>query len=367
MYGIRGEWAAMFDVRSRGLSNIPETAKESVVYSGLFGRFAVGWVLAGRNAEAEEHSRATMAINRKIGIVDFTGTLDDLVFSSAFQGKFHEARDFFKQSHESSRTLFDRTNPVSLNFYGMALLREGNLQEAENYLQASWTLNKELDKELGPRRNPPENLQWLALLYELKKDWGKAEEYNNRSLEYRWIGRQYYICAALTSLVRIKHSQGDLTAIPPLAEEAEKLAQQYEYNDLLASLRLTQGHLIVEESKPSEMLSALDYYKQSIIYALRYNRFLLDELLSGRAQGTPLQPIIPFCLKCGDEGKKMLFALRSWWATGVNEVDTPRPDTISPLPNGIPLLEAEKLARGREQGDGSIQRNVLEQLEAAIH
>jgi hypothetical protein len=41
-------------------------------------------------------------------------------------------------------------------------------------------------------------------------------------------------------------------------------------------------------------------------------------------------------------------------------------DTISPIPEGIPLLEAEKLAREREPGDGSMQRSVVEQIEAAI-
>jgi len=37
----------------------------------------------------------------------------------------------------------------------------------------------------------------------------------------------------------------------------------------------------------------------------------------------------------------MLIALRDWWQTSVNDIGTPRPDTISPIPEGIPLLEAE--------------------------
>ena len=102
-------------------------------------------------------------------------------------------------------------------------------------------------------------------------------------------------------LVRVKHAQGDIAAIPPLLAEAEQLARQYEYNDHLASLRLTQGHLAWETGNQDE---ALAFYQHAMIYALRYNRFLLDELLSGRPQGTPLRPIIPYCLERGEEGRK---------------------------------------------------------------
>jgi len=45
---------------------------------------------------------------------------------------------------------------------------------------------------------------------------------------------------------------------------------------------------------------------------------------------------------------------------------TPRPDTISPLPEGIALLEAERIAREREPGDGSLQKSVVEQIENAL-
>jgi hypothetical protein len=96
------------------------------------------------------------------------------------------------------------------------------------------------------------------------------------------------------------------------------------------------------------------------------NRFLLDEVLSGRPQGTPLRPMIPYCLARGDEGRQILTALRDWWKTGVNDIGTPRPDTISPIPDGIALLEAERIAREREPGDGAPQKSVVEQIEAAL-
>jgi len=179
-------------------------------------------------------------------------------------------------------------------------------------------------------------------------------------------GNRAFECAALTGLVRVKHAQGDYATIAPLLVEAEQLAQRYEYNDHLTSLRLTQAQIFETLARNLEGLTALDYFKQAMVYALRYNRFLLDEVLSGRPQGTPLQPIIPYCLARGEEGRQMLIALRDWWHTGVNDVGAPRPDTISPIPEGILLLEAERIAREREPGDGSPQKGVVEQIEAAV-
>jgi hypothetical protein len=62
----------------------------------------------------------------------------------------------------------------------------------------------------------------------------------------------------------------------------------------------------------------------------------------------------------------MRIAMRDGWQTGINDIGTPRPDTISPIREGIPLLEAERIARQREPGDGSPQKSVVEQIEAVL-
>ena len=112
--------------------------------------------------------------------------------------------------------------------------------------------------------------------------------------------------------------------------------------------------------------AALRFYQLALIHALRYNRFLLDEALAGSEQGTPLRPIIEHCLERGKEGQRMLVALRDCWQSGMNDIGTPRPDTISPIPEGISLLEAERLTRQRETGDGSSQQSVVEQIIRAL-
>ena len=360
VHGIRGDWARMQNVRSRGLDKLDDALKNTITYSTLISGFGVGQIMAGRFNEAEQYCRESLSINKKIGIVGNTALLADLGLSLGLQAKYEQSHDIFKESIERYRNLYEGDDPVILNFRGMVLLREGKFSEAEDSLLASLTLNN----KMPPRRNPPENLHWLGLLHETKHEWKKSEEYNSKSLEYRWIGRQYYICAALTSLIRVKHAQRDIAAIPSLLAEAEQLAQQYEYNDHLTSLRLTQGHLAWENGNRDEVIAL---YQKAMVYALRYNRFLLDELISGRPQGTLLRPIIPYCLENGDSTRKILHVLVDWWKTGVNDIGTLRPDTISPIPEGIPLLEAEKIAREREPGDGSMRRTVVEQFEIAIN
>ena len=79
-----------------------------------------------------------------------------------------------------------------------------------------------------------------------------------------------------------------------------------------------------------------------------------------------LRPIIQQCLERGKEGQRMLGALRDWWQSGLNESGAPRPDTISLIPEGIPLMEAEKMARQREPGDGSSQTSVVDQINISL-
>lgn len=293
----------------------------------------------------------------------------DLGFVLGMQGKCAEALQLLDEGLGLAQTLGKIGKLevyIAESLLGITLLKCGDLTNAEQFLTNALTVGQELHTHLD------HGLLYSGTLYEMLLNWEKAEHFYvlSRS-EAHQLGRYYFECGALTGLTRVKHAQGDYAAIPPLLAEAEQLAQQYEYNDHLASLRLTQGHIAWEGAGQVSNLSygfdaALHYYQHALIYALRYNRFLLDEVLSGRPQGTPLRPIIPECLKRGEEGRRMLIALREWWKTGVNDIGTPRPDTISPIPEGIALLEAERIAREREPGDGSPQTSVAERIEKVL-
>jgi hypothetical protein len=156
---------------------------------------------------------------------------------------------------------------------------------------------------------------WLGELFETRREWAKAREYHTSAVELRWIGRCYFESGALIGLARVKHAQGAYTAIPALLAEAEELAYMYEYYGHLAASHLTRGHL-AWEGHTSEwgtgFTAALRFYQRALIYALCYNRFLLDEVLWSGGVCTPLRPITPYCLAQGAEGRRMLRALQDW-------------------------------------------------------
>jgi tetratricopeptide (TPR) repeat protein len=365
LYAIQGNWRKMLDAQLHGLTLLPNGFKNSIVSSNLLGSWAVGWIYAGRYAEAEKNLRASLSIQTRIGEGLLAGILRDLGLSLGFQHRYREATECFTAAIDNYFNVYETYDDAASRYWAAVLLKQGDLRTAEEHLNRSWEVVSKSKAALGP----PENLTLYGQLHVLLNNWIDAEHWYSRSLEYRWTKRHYFICAALTGLVRVKHAQGNYSAILPLLAEAEGLAQQYEYNDHLASLRLTQGHIAWEGNAPAwenGFDAALRYYQHALIYALRYNRFLLDEVLSGRPQGTPLRPIIPECLKRGEEGRRMLITLRDWWQTGINDVGTPRPDTISPIPEGIALLEAERIARDREPGEGSPQKSVVEQIEVAL-
>jgi tetratricopeptide (TPR) repeat protein len=281
-----------------------------------------------------------------------------LSYTLGMQGKYVEA---LQKVSDASTKYCALTKEVyylrSLVFEAFILIQQGKWIEARKIMERVWA-KQNGDFALRFYEKP----EWYGSIYQNNKEWDQAERHYRLFLDINNYpaNRYYHRCSAYLGLIQVKHAQGNIAAIPTLSTEAEQLAQQYEYNDHLASLRLIQGHLALEAGKENE---AISFYQKAIIYALRYNRFLLDDLLSGRTQGAALQPIIPYCLEYGEQGRKILSTLRDWWKIGVNDVGTSRPDTISFIPEGIPLLEAEKIAREHEVGDGSMQKDVIGQFE----
>ena len=366
-YGLLGRWRDAAKAKQKALLAADSLPNPEISKARLWGRWSLEIWMGNYRIVEEEYKRAI----RIAGSVEDRELLNEtakrLGWVLGLQGKYAEAEQFFdyaaKVAREAGREWWDA---VAKGLYGLAWINR-DIAVAKQFLRESLERKKELGDFLGLQ----ELLNGLGSIFEIESNYCDSEGSYQTSVDLKWVGRIYYTCGALTGLVRVKHALGEFAAIPSLLAEAEQLAQQYEYNDHLASLRLTQGHIAWEGVGQAANLSygfdaALRYYQHALIYALRYNRFLLDEVLSGRPQGTPLRPIVPACLQRGEEGRKMLIALRDWWKTGTNDAGTPRPDTISPIPEGIQLLEAERIAREREPGDGSPQRSVVEQIEAAL-
>ncbi|MEM1552998.1 MAG: tetratricopeptide repeat protein [Candidatus Bathyarchaeia archaeon] len=367
----QGLWREFFLAHDRAKELYSHFFKETLpLKAKLLGQWARAWSLAGRFALSEELAKEALKISRSFQLsIEEIGALYDLGWALSFQNRFNEAQEHLLEAISLANSLGEEhiiRKALGFHMRGVALIREGKLQEADEDLRKALEIREKL-RDFTPRAMQ-ELYFWRGFLAELS-DPGSAEFYYKEALKWYKYEIYYFTCATLAGLIRVKHKQGDCDAIQPLLVKAEQLAQRYEYNDHLASLRLTQGHAAWEGNAPTwenSFEAALHYYQQALIYALRYNRFLLDEVLSGRPQGTPLRPIIPECLKRGEEGRRMLIALRNWWQTDSNDIGAPCPYTISPVPQGIPLLEAERIARELEPGDGSPQLSVVEQIDKAL-
>ncbi|MCX7840983.1 MAG: hypothetical protein N2559_16225, partial [Anaerolineae bacterium] len=323
VYARQGNWKQMFATYQDAFKLISPQLEKSIARSTMLAYWKVAWAWAGRYSEAMHDLQQAESIKYNLGFREF-GEDRDFGFLLGMQGLLPQAMERMEKAIDVAlRNKHILSEAVSSGFLGAILLKAGQLQDAEKRLLHAL----ELKKLVQAYRDIPEVLVWLGQIEEIKTfNLGQAESYYTQAIDLKWVNRFHFECAALTGLVRVKHAQGDYVAIPPLLAEAEQLAQQYEYNDHLASLRLTQAHIAWEGNAPTwenGFDAALRYYQHALIYALRYNRFLLDEVLSGRPQGTPLRPIIPECLKRGDEGRRMLMALRDWWQTGVNDIGTP--------------------------------------------
>ena len=286
--------------------------------------------------------------------------LEELGYIVGLQKDYSQASSYFAESEKHYETIGAlHSLVIVLGYKGKILTKQNEFKKAHEVLLRSLQLKREIRDDVGI----PEILDWLGELEEARGNYEKAEKYYQEALDdYRWVARLHYDCEALVGMARVKYAQGKLTEIPDLMAEAETLAQEYEYNDHLAALRLLQGHLAWEQDPASVFF----FYQQALIYALRYNRFCLDEILFGDNIPTPYQPLIPFCLQRGEDGRNTLRRLKAFWQTGANDVGQPRPDTISPIPENIPLLEAERLAREREPGDGRPQMPVIERIESHL-
>jgi ATP/maltotriose-dependent transcriptional regulator MalT len=360
-----GAWNKGLEMQHRGLQEIAKLPGEqqSFIRSELLGGYSTYWMWAGRYLETEQQLREAQGIAEKAERVEQSVYLRrDLALVLGLQGKWQEYSQHITKVIELGHQQDPTFEAVTSGYQGFLALKRGEAAEAEQYLQPFMDMFSQRTNKIWYF---PPLLNWLGTLQEIKNDPERAEEFYQERVNLRYLGQWYWYVGALTGLVRIHHVKGDYMAIGSILHDAEALAQQYEYNDQLASLRLTQGHLALD-GKITEwgqgFDTALHFYQQALLYALRHNRFLLDEVLSGQPQETPLQCILLYCQKRGEEGKHILQTLHNWWQSSANNIDIPGPGSFSLIPDGISLLEGERLARQQEPGDGSPQRMITEQL-----
>lgn len=367
IYARQGNFRKTFDLDKEMWENFTAAGEPSYLRTRVYPTWE--WIWAGRYAQIEKEYRAALEVAKSLQDQEYLcWKTRDLGLCLSLQGKCSESLATVEKGLTLARGFGSGGEFevfMALSVYGIAYMKCGDLGRAEEYLNQAIIAGQKVHAHLD--KAP----LYLAALYEVLSQFDKAEYfYQLTQAEALQLNRNHLNAGALTGLVRVKYAQNDFAALLLLWTEAERLAQQYEYNDFLASLYLTRGHIIWEGLIPewgSNFDSVLHYYQLALIHALRFNRFLLDETLVGLEQGLPLRPITMHCLERGMEGQKMLVALRDWWQSGFNSVGKPRPDTISLLREDIALLEAERIARNQEPGNGLHQLGVLEQINALLN
>lgn len=373
-YLDRGMWKEGFRLQRQGLQEVAKLRGEqqqSYLKAEFLGGSSISWMWAGRYHETEGRLREALAIAERFErIQQRMYLMRDLALVLGLQGKLQESMQLFTEGTRLEREQQEGSvHEVFINgFQGLITLKWVGADQAEQYFTLSLNKLKEVKRKDWYLST---SLNWHGMLHEIRGAFELAEEFYRECLNLRQFEQWYWQAAALTGLARLYYIKRDYVALEPIMDKVEALAEQHEYNDYLALLRLMQGHMAWDSSSSAWRQgfdTALDYYKQALIYALRYNRFLLDEMLSRRPQGVgiPLLPIIPHCLKLGPVGQRMLQVLLEWWQSATNDIGSPRQDSISPIPEGIALLDGERMARKREPGDGHPQQTVGEQFASAL-
>lgn len=375
--GLQGDWPRSLEARRRYVQALDRLGDVSALR--MHASYLI-WPLMfiGRCREAQRSGEEALAIavrleEKEVMVAIIEGVALALGLQARYAeaaARFAEAMNFYENFYAQRETngvgAIERYIRATLSFRGLVALREGRLDDAEADLQRAL----DIKQRIGDRMGIPEVFVWWGQVAEARGRSDEAEERYLAALDPRGVRRHYFECGALVGLARVRAAQGRIGEIAESASSAEELAQRFCYHDHLAALRLLEGHLAWDGQalhEPSGEEAATQKYRAALVHALRFNRFLLDEVLTGTPGGSVLRPLIPDCLQRGPAGRRMLESLAAWWRTGTNEVDAGFEDPISPLETGLPLTDAERTARGREPGPGGTQPSVNDQIEAALN
>ena len=377
---MHGRWREFLDIEQK-VVNLPKVNANPMLNAKTFSDWQVARIWMGRYAETERILREVIDI-QTIGVKKQDDINRDLLYAIEVQGRISEVVPLLERMRDKYYVLGQNTsNDLAwvLRLLGIAHLWTNDTANAKKYLSEA----VKIVSGFSDPYNVHADAYFLGFCCLARHEWQEANECFSKYVRLPFDDwHLYFKSGALVGLVQVKEATGKEEEIPSLLVAAESLAQQNEYNDHLAFLRLMQGHIAWkretdDDSKEFDDLTSFEvvlrYYQHALIFALRYNRFLLDEVLWGGNVGTHLVPIISRCRensgnpKARENSWRMLVALREWWMIGINDIGISRQDTtISAIPEGISLLEAENLARKLEPGDGLPQKSVLDQIEAFL-
>jgi tetratricopeptide (TPR) repeat protein len=353
-YARIGDWRSSMEVTRKAVSLLKNKPQSLYLKINLLYEAPWSLIWGGKYKEVEMGLRECLDYVTQTGDTNRQATiLATLAYVLGLQGNFHESQSTFAESLNISPT-----HPGTLGFQGAILTRMKNLDKAEYILKQSLSIKKNGMNTHGIM----ELHNWLGELYEIRGQSDLATNHYTETLKLHTIGRHNFTAGALLGLIRLNIASENCARIVKMSKQTLQILNKYEYNDYLAITDLILGHMTFQQRRlPNHENSfelTLLHYKNSLTYALKFNRFCLDEILSGNDVTSPLVPIIPFCLKNGKQGQEILIMLRDWWSS-------PCQNTLANT--DFPSYEkAELFAREQEPGDNRPQILVSEQITSAL-
>jgi tetratricopeptide (TPR) repeat protein len=361
-----GNWPCMLKAHAACEKLLAELPQSNSLIDQIYGSWAIEWARMGRCRTAEEYGRKSEAALADLGVADRSALLRDIAYSLGMQRRLAEAEECIADSLANAHNLSYRQGEgISLGFLGMIQACNGQPDAAKTALLESLAVKQEVKDVAGV----VEVLLYLGYTDELLGNLDAAEGWY-RQCSALHSPRKHFDAPARAGLARILACGGRRQEAEQLLADVEHVAQLFEHNDTLASSRFTAAWMAVHapaagtEQVAQAVQVALPYLQGALIYALRFNRFQLDRILSD-ASVSCLGSVISLCTGL-DKGTEMLTLLREWWSAGANTLPGDKPGVVSLTPQGLSLLEAEKLAREVEPGDGLPQKTVLQQIDAVL-
>lgn len=363
IHGLAGDWRRYGEARARCLTGLqqlgdPPALRMQVMY------FVWPLVFAGRLREAQQSSEVAYELAIRLEERELLITVvESIALAAGMQEDypsaakwFAEAMNYYENVHEGAGgARADRYIRATLSFRGLVALREGRLDDAAADLARAL----EIKRAMGDRIGTPELYVWRGQLHEVHRDWAAAEADYRAALDLGDVHRGYFDALAWVGLARVDAARGRHEASSTDLTEAAQRAEQRKYADVLAQVALARGRLAWSAvGSDGDVAAVVRSYRVALGQALQHNRFTLDEIVGGRAGGSPLRPVVEECRDHGSVGLRVLEELHSWWRTGRVVLDG--------ADDAQTLQEAERTARVTEPGDGTPQTSVLERLGVAL-
>lgn len=184
----------------------------------------------------------------------------------------------------------------------------------------------------------------LGRLYQARKQPELAKQHYRQGLKIaKERGDLRHYAEGSIWLCSLHYEQGTFDEAAPYILETEEIIAQQNLVKWAAALRTIQAASLFDKGRYEEGFTK---YMEAMTYALRYNRYLLDETAEKIMEKTKQ------IAGKGQEGaaRALIERLIEYWQMGALD--------------GKPLVEVERERREREKGDGKPQTMVVEQLEA---